>query len=256
MQLHLQCIISLHPLIFKKGGSNVSDLQLNGIQVLNGFLLQGKKHLDVRSEVRDTEDLYYLSDNKMAPPGLRVWVDQEKCAYVYDGTDWYRENNRGNEADKLTVFQNYTKEDILKISSFDLETSTTSILIWDQYPVRDDITDNGNTPDQNTIISPFGEVFYMTYFVPDSCVGEYLTYDVRLGMDIRVDKRLSTGSVVEEPGKISFSNNGIHHVKITIPAYENDGTEEEKTRSFAITIYDASLGDPQIIQLGKQKMLI
>ena len=56
-------------------------------------------------------------------------------------------------------------------------------------------------------------------------MGEYLTYDEKLGMDIRVDKRLSTGSVVEEPGKISFSNNGSQHVKSTIPAYENDGTE-------------------------------
>ena len=122
--------------------------------------------------------------------------------------------------------------------------------------VRYDLNGNRTIIEHFSESDIFGEVFYMTYFVPDSCVGEYLTYDVTLGMDIRVDKRLSTGTVVEEPGKISFSNNGIHHVKITIPAYENDGTEEEKTRSFAITIYDASLGDPQIIQLGKQKMLI
>lgn len=236
--------------------SDYSLSDMNATPIMGPFLLPSRNLLDFRTKGATLDWLDFLVNNKMATSGLEVWIDEEKSFYVYDGTVWYKESNRGSEVGSIATVQNYTKEDVKSILDIDLSTSRSSVIIWDQYPVANDITDDGNGPTNSTIISGFGEVFYFTYFVPTVCNNDYLTWTVASGLTIEVDNRLSSGTVTTESGRINFAENAIYRVKIIVPSYPNDGTDDDKSRTFAISLFSSSIGEPTIIQLGSQKMLI
>lgn len=59
-----------------------------GIVVASGFKLQAEAMLDARQRLDTIEDRDELVTLNAAVPGLRVYVDETKKSYVYNGTGW------------------------------------------------------------------------------------------------------------------------------------------------------------------------